>query len=157
MSKRTFKMRMWKINLGMGVGAAIFAFAMLYLMSLLPLQFTAKGSAAAACVLFGCIFGPALFAAPFLVMIGGMYVFAVKMRISDMLSVCGGAIVYYALLCALLILVPRWDKVVVNTRDGYHDFQTQHQGEDREESYRRAESLAEATRPIWEWLARSEE
>ena len=154
MSKRTFKMRMWKINLGMGVGAAIFAFAMLYLMSLLPLQFTAKGSAAAACVLFGCIFGPALFAAPILLMVGGVYVFAVKRRISDMLSACGGAIVYYALLCALLVFVPRWDKVVVNTRDGYHDFQEHHKGEDRESSYQRAERYAELTRSIWEWLAK---
>ena len=154
MSKRTFKMRMWKINLSMGAGAAIFAFAVLYLMSLLPLQFTTKGPAAAACVLFGCIFGPALFTAPFIVMIGGMYVFAVKRRIGDMLSVWGGAIIYYALLCTLLILVPRWDKVVVNTRDGYHDFQERHKGEDRESSYQRAERYAEMTRPIWEWLAK---
>ena len=66
-------------------------------------------------------------------------------------------IVYYAAFLALLVNVPRWDKVVVNVRDGYHDFQKIHEGEPREHHYRMAESLAETTRPIWEWLARSEE
>lgn len=66
-------------------------------------------------------------------------------------------IVYYAAFLALLVNVPRWDKVVVNVRDGYHDFQKIHEGEPREHHYRMAESLAEITRPIWEWLARSEE
>lgn len=66
-------------------------------------------------------------------------------------------IVYYAAFLVLLVNVPRWDKIVVNVRDGYHDFQKIHQGEPREHHYRMAESLAETTRPIWEWLARSEE
>ena len=154
MSKRTFKLRMWKINLSMGACAAVAAFGFVYLMSLLPLHFISKGEAATASVLFGCVFGPAIFTAPLLLMIAGTYVFAVKRRISDMLSVWGGTILFYAILCSLLILVPRWDRVVVNARSGYHDYQERHKGENRENSYRRAERYAELTRPIWEWLAK---
>ena len=154
MSKRTFKLRMWKINLSMGAGAAVAAFGFVYLFSLLPLHFISKGEVATASVLFGCVFGPAIFTAPLLLMIAGTYVFAVKRRISDMLSVWGGTILFYAILCSLLILVPRWDRVVVNARSGYHDYQERHKGENRENSYRRAERYAELTRPIWEWLAK---
>lgn len=63
-------------------------------------------------------------------------------------------ILYYAAFLSLLVNVPRWDKIVVNVRDGYHDFQKIHQGEPREHHYRMAESLAETTRPIWEWLSK---
>lgn len=154
MSKRTFKMRMWKINLSTGAGAAAFAFVFLYLLSLLPLQFISKGEAATACVLFGSVFGPAFFTVPILLSISGTYVFAKKKRMSDVLSVWGGSILFYVILCSLLVFVPRWSQIVANTRSGYHDYQERHKGENRENSYRRAERYAELTRPIWEWLAK---
>ena len=153
MSKRTFKLRMWGIEISLGIGGALTAFAILYVLSLLPLQFTSKGAAASGCVLFGCILGAAFFTAPLLLALAGTYVFAVKKRLNEVAAVWGGTILYYALVCSLLIYVPRWDKIVVNTRDGYHDFQTQHQNEGREASYRQVEWVAEVTRPIWEWLA----
>ena len=62
-------------------------------------------------------------------------------------------IVYNAVFLGVLINVPKWDKIVVNVRDGYHDFQRIHEGERREGQYRMAEHYAEVTRPVWEWLA----
>lgn len=53
--------------------------------------------------------------------------------------------------------MPRWDKVVVNVRDGYHDFQKIHQGEPREDQYRLAEAFAAMSRPVWEPLAKRRE
>lgn len=68
-----------------------------------------------------------------------------------------GPFVYYAILLVLFVNVPRWDKVVVNVRDGYHDFQKIHQGEPREDQYRLAEAFAAMSRPVWEPLAKRRE
>ena len=139
-----------------GVGAFLgLALGCVLWLMVLPLQFSADGKIASASVLLSCIYGSAMLIAP------ALSAFFVPLMAAEKhiptrhmaLALVASTLAFYAAFCVAAVNFPKWDKIVVNTRDGYHDFQAHHQNEGREASYRQAEWVAEVTRPVWEWLA----
>ena len=138
---------MWALT-GLVCAGAI-CFALYLLQKPLPGD-KAAGGAVATFVLVCVAFGSGLF------LFFPMFSSLLEGRIPSV-SFILGPFVYYAILLVLFVNVPKWDKVVVNVRDGYHDFQRIHQGEPRENQYRLAEAFAAMSRPVWERLAKRRE
>ena len=120
---------------------------------LFSMQRPLPGQKAATCVLCSCFMGSAglVFGLLMFIPVSVKVLFHREFpSLSDVLIPIG----YYVAFLLVLVYVPRWNNIVGNVRDGYHDFQRIHQGEPREHHYRIAETCAETTRPIWEWLSK---
>ena len=150
-------MNKWQKAIVIGVVAGLIGCVAALGLVLLPLQYTAKGSVVFPCIVFSYIFRMVLVNCPiFLPVIFFIFTPTRAKRIRRLSHLAFVSVAcYYATLLPILIAVPKWDRIVANTHDGYCEWKAMSEAKHGTSTRKNVfERDAELYRPIWEWLAK---